>query len=83
MKVATVLAGIVSLACLIVWFLALHDIGNDYVSPLMLQHFGVETSLPDWTACPLEWKALQIGFIPIFLFHTLYFISTVRMKKRG
>lgn len=83
MRIVTITAGILSSAGLVVTFLALHDIGNDYISPLMTDHFGLDQTLPEWTACALEWKALQMGLIPMVLFHALFFITVMRRKRNS
>ncbi|MBT3241930.1 MAG: hypothetical protein HN352_02195 [Bacteroidetes bacterium] len=48
---------------LILDFLALHDIKQDYVSPNVLSDFNINLStlLPEWTATKAEWIAVQIS----------------------
>ena len=54
-------------------FLALHDIGNDYVSKEILTYLDVSLSkeLPEWTATKGEWRLVELswimrmGFLPV------------------
>lgn len=71
--------GIVSLLCLVAYFLALHDIHHDYASPEVLKEqttLGPD-ALPAWTSCPLEWRVIRFAFWPMLLFHILSLIGIV------
>ncbi len=59
------LFSILILGMLILDFLALHDVKQDYVSPNVLRDFNVNLSdlLPEWTATKGEWWTVQISFI--------------------
>lgn len=75
----TVIPGVISLICLLGYSLALHDIYYDYASPKVLQeqaHITPET-LPEWTACPLEWRIVSIGFWLILVFHIVFFAHVI------
>ncbi len=76
----TVVLGILSFCCLVLYFLALHDIFHDYASPQVLADHGVTTAqpLPGWTTCPGEWKIVGIGFWVMVLFHVLFLVSLAR-----
>jgi len=81
---ATVLVGILSLLCLLGYFLVLHDIYKDYASPGVLYEqasISPET-LPDWTACPTEWSMLRIGFWPMLAFHVMA-LATLALLARN
>lgn len=83
---ATAILGTLSLICLIGYYLALHDSFNDYVSPKMLQHQAALApgGLPEWTACPLEWRIIGLGFWPMLAFHVLFLVSlTWRATKNA
>ena len=71
--------GALSFLSLIVFYLALSDIGHDYASPEVWARAG--QALPDWYSpvnrCPLEWRALQVGFLPMLVFHVLLFARLV------
>ena len=70
---ATGLIGILSFLCLFGYFLALHDIYHDYASPKVLYEQAriPPETLPGWTACPLEWRIVRIGFWLMPAFHIM------------
>lgn len=78
----TVVLGVISLICLVAFYLALHDIAQDYVSPTVLGTYGYTESLPEWTAGSLEWKVLTYGFWPMLLFHIAFLTSCVLWWQR-
>ena len=83
---ATAALGILSLLTLVGYYLALHDILRDYASPKVLQEqAGVAAgTLPDWTACSLEWRVVSIGFWFMLLFHIAFLLSVGwRAKSRS
>ena len=84
-RTAVVVFGVVSLLCLLSHFPALHDISHDYASPEVLEvHTSLSPdALPEWTKCPLEWRALQIAFWPILIFHILFVIGVAVCWRRG
>jgi len=71
---AVVVFGILSFLSLIAFFLALHDIGDDYASPEAFARAG--QPLPDWYSkvnrTPAEWLVLQVGFVLMLVFHVLW-----------
>jgi hypothetical protein len=80
----TVVLGVLLLVCLAGYYLALHDIFHDYVSPKVLQEQADLTSgqVPEWTACPLEWRIIAIGFWPMLIFHTIFLTSLAWHTKK-
>jgi len=86
LQAVTTVAGVVSLLCLIGYFMALRDIFHDYASPqLIRQHVpAASTAIPDWASCGLEWKVLGACFWPMLVFHLLFLaglIITTRATK--
>jgi hypothetical protein len=81
---ATAVLGILSLVCLFGYYLALHDIYYDYASPSVLQEQAkiAPESLPDWTACPLEWRVVGIGFWLMLAFHVMFLATFFWQAKR-
>lgn len=60
--IGAIVLGIVSLLCLVLYFLALTDIWHESGSPDFWQGEGV---------CALEWRMLAICFWPMALFHVV------------
>lgn len=81
---ATAVLGVLSLLCLVGYYLALHDIFHDYASPKVLREQAriAPETLPDWTACPLEWRVVGICFWLMLAFHIM-FLSTLVWQTRG
>lgn len=82
---ATVLMGIVSFLCLLGYFLALHDIYQDYASPRVLYEQAdiSPKTLADWIACPLEWNMIRSGYWPMLVFHFMALLTIfLRTGKR-
>lgn len=73
----TVVLGVLSLVCLVGYYLALHDISHDHASPKMLHEQAklMSGQVPEWTACPLEWRIISIGFWPMLVFHMVFLAS--------
>jgi hypothetical protein len=75
--------GILSFLSLIAFFLALHDIGDDYASPGVFARAG--QPLPDWYSpfnrTPAEWRVLQVGFVLMLVFHVLWIAKLIRDAK--
>ena len=84
-RTAVAVFGAVSMLCLLSYFLALHDIYHDYASPevLKMQTTLGLGALPEWTECPLEWRAIQIAFWPMLLFHILFLTAILSGWIRG
>ena len=82
---AIAMVGVLSFVCLIGYYLALHDIFRDYVSPKVLQEQTglTEASLPEWTECSQEWRFVQVSFWPMLAFHVLILISLVWCTRRN
>mgnify|MGYP001766983030 CR=1 FL=1 len=79
----TLALGVVSFFCLVGFLLALHDIFQDYVSPKVLRDyaaFGVGI-VPGWSRCPMEWTVVDFGFLPMLVFHLVFFVSLVRQAR--
>lgn len=55
---------IVFFVCLLLDFLALHDIQKDYVSTSVINQFSVATTsgLPEWTKTSGEWSLIRWSF---------------------
>jgi len=81
----TVVLGVLSLVCLVGYYLALHDIFQDYVSPKALQEQAklAPDTLPSWITCSLEWRVVGIGFWLMLAFHIVFLASVVWHAKRG
>jgi len=88
-----ILVGLSFLFCLLALlltvgdFLALHDIGNDYVSGEILTHLGVSLSkpLPAWTATTGEWRLVEISWIlrvVFFLVNAVTLVLCLRALRR-
>ena len=79
----TVVAGILSALCLGAYYLALHDIFHDYASAKVIQeNVSASKSLPDWTACSLEWKVVGICFWPMVAFHAIFLVFLITNRNR-
>jgi hypothetical protein len=82
---AVALFGALSAASLLFFYLALSDIAHDYASPQVWAHAGQE--LPAWYSpvnrCPDEWRALQVGFIIVVVFHLLLLARALSRKPQG
>jgi len=80
-KVLVMLAimGMVSLLCLVGYFLALHDISHDYASPETWVREGrsVPAWLPDWASCSGEWRMTIWGYIPMLMFHLAFLLTVI------
>lgn len=77
------LLAILSLAALILSFMALHDIAKDYASPETWSREGrpVPDWIPAWTECPLEWRMVEAGLLVMLAFHALYFVRWIRRRE--
>ncbi len=73
---AVAIFGILSFLSLVASFAALSDIGRDYASPEVWARAGEDLPAwysPDVNPCPGEWKAVQISFLILIMFHFLLF----------
>jgi hypothetical protein len=81
----TVVLGIISCMCLTGYYLALHDIYFDYVSPKVLLDRGLTLALPAWTLCPGEWRVVSVGFWAMAAFHVMllvtFMVKRIQAKK--
>ena len=79
-----VIFGILSALSLGAFFLALHDIGDDYASPEVFARAG--QPLPDWYSpvnrCVLEWRFIQVGFVLMLAFHVLWIAKRLSDAKK-
>jgi hypothetical protein len=60
------MVGIILLSLLVVIdYLPLHDIQQDYVSPTVISEYCPDDFrwLPTWTAAAMEWKFVTINFV--------------------
>jgi len=64
--VASLVAGAVSFVCLILYFLALTDIWHESGSPDFWRGEGL---------CSFEWRFLSACYLPMFLFHLVFFVA--------
>jgi hypothetical protein len=64
-------------------FLALHDIGKDYLSSETLEVLGISTALPAWTATEGEWQILTISFVlrVLFLLSNIFLLWYLLRKE--
>jgi hypothetical protein len=85
MRRATTIIGVVSFICLLDYLLALHDIYVDYASrdTWLSENRPVPEWLPTWTACPLEWWSVRLGYIPMVAFHILFFVGIWKAPRRA
>ena len=69
------LLAVVFTGCLVLDFMALHDIRNDYVSQQVMAQYAstASASLPGWTNAPMEWSILKFSFITKLLVTALFF----------
>ncbi len=81
----TVILGIVSTIALIVMFGALHDISVDYASAETWTREGktVPDWVPEWTACELEWNAIEVGWWLLAAFHVAFFAFLIVRHRAG
>jgi hypothetical protein len=68
-------------------FLALHDIGNDYVSKDILSYLDVSLSkeLPAWTATRGEWRLVELSWVTrmgFFLVNAVTLVLCLRALKQ-
>ena len=66
--ICAILLGILSLLCLVLYFLALTDIWHESGSPDFWQGEGV---------CAFEWRMLAICFWPMALFHLVGLVALI------
>jgi hypothetical protein len=84
LDIAIAVFGVLSFLSLVLFFLALTDIGHDYASPKIFAQAG--QPLPDWYSpvnrCIGEWRVLQVGFPLMLVFHILVFARWARAYHR-
>jgi len=69
--------------CMVLDFMALHDIQNDYVSQAVIDRFTPGTSdvLPDWTSTPTEWGIVTFSYyVKLFIIIILFLVPTLIEK---
>ncbi len=85
LNAAIAVFGSLSFVSILLYFAALHDIWHDYASPELWIRAGQE--LPAWYSpynrCPLEWGALQIGFLMMLAFHVLLIVRYFLKRSAG
>ncbi|OFX58355.1 MAG: hypothetical protein A2066_14645 [Bacteroidetes bacterium GWB2_41_8] len=74
---------IVFFVCLLLDFLALHDIHNDYVSTSVIDRFSpaASSALPEWTKTSGEWSLIRFSFA-VKLLITVLTIPVVRALRK-
>ena len=80
----TAVFALLSLGSLFLYFLALSDISNDYVSTKVLEnHSDLDpATLPDWTSTTGEWFIVRIGYGIMLAFHILFFVNLLRREMQ-
>jgi len=79
----TTVAGILSALCLIAFYLALHDIFHDYASATVIrENASAAVTLPEWTACALEWKVVGICFWLMVVLHAIFLAGLITNRNR-
>jgi len=82
MTVATVTV-ILTVLCLIAFYLALHDIFYDYASAKVIrENLSAVMTLPGWTACALEWKVVGICFWLMVVMHAIFLFGLITSRNR-
>ena len=73
------------LGLLLLDYMALHDIRNDYISHATLEHLGFEgaSDLPAWTNTQMEWAVVTIGFYGKTLLTMINIILLVFIVRKG
>lgn len=74
----------VLLMCLILDFLALHDIRNDYVSNSVIDRFSPNTLsvLPEWSRTMGEWAIVQTSFLIKLVVAVITMIVLWTLKRK-
>ncbi len=78
-RMVSIVVSIISMLCLVGFFLSLHDIYNDYVSPQI-----ITAPLSGWTRCPLEWGITSVCFWTMVLCNgaaLVYFLITANNNR--
>lgn len=73
LKPTTVTFGIISFLCLITFYMALTDIWHKNGSFDFWDGEGI---------CAFEWTLLAYCFVPLFIFHILFFIMMARKNSQ-
>lgn len=80
-RIITVTALVLQIISMILVFLALSDIGHDFVGSSIV----VVESLPNWTNCQYEWLIIQIDYAIriLFIFAVLYDIWSSNKNRKS
>ncbi len=70
--VASLVLGMISFVCLILYFLALTDIWHESSRPDFWRGDGL---------CSFEWRFLGVCYWPMFLFHLAFFLAAAIMIR--
>ncbi len=67
----------------IIDIMALHDVANDYVSKEVFtnQKIILPESLPDWSACSLEWTTIHFSIIFQLVLTLLLMVGLIRIVR--
>ena len=79
--IVTLTIGFISGVLMILYFLATHDIFNDYIGSGIISRgiVNIVGEIPEWTACKSEWAILQVDYIVRFIFMILNMVVLIRL----
>jgi len=65
--------------------LALHDIGQDYVSPKVLEDIPTQISdeIPDWASTKMEWIFVRVSFLLKLIITPVIIIALAKTVKQS
>ena len=65
-------------------FLALHDIGQDYVSPKVIENIPTQISdeIPDWASTKMEWIFVRVSFLLKLIITPVIVIALAKTVKQ-
>jgi len=66
-------------------FFALHDIGQDYVSPKVLEDIPTQISdeIPDWASTKMEWVFERVSFLLKLIITPVIIIALAKTVKQS
>jgi len=66
-------------------FFALHDIGQDYVSPKVLEDIPTQISdeIPDWASTKMEWVFVRVSFLLKLIITPVIIIALAKTAKQS
>lgn len=77
-----IILAIALFVCLLMDFMALHDIHNDYVSKQVIDRLSPSTRgvLPDWTDTPGEWSLINLSMLVKLIAIGFTFFVTIALR---